>query len=638
MFSRPTARRFGLSLLLALGWAGSGCDREVARIDNVLLISIDTCRADHLSSYGFRRATTPHIDALAAEGVRFARAISPVPLTLPAHASLLTGTTPPFHGVRANATHRLAPPNLTLAEILASHGFRTGAVVSSFVLDSRFGLDQGFEQYDDSFEAPSAADGIDQRRGDEVTRRASLWLAEHGRSRFFLFLHYYDPHMPYDAPEPFASEFAHDPYAAEIAYVDSVIGQVIAELKRLELYETTLIVLTADHGEMLGEHGEATHGWFIYESAIRVPLIVRSPGVAPAAVTELAGLIDVVPTVCGLLGVPLPAEVQGVDLSPLLRGERGQQQLRELYCESLEPTQYGCNPLLGLVGERFKYIETTRPELYDLAGDPGESEDLHADGGGRADELASRLAAQIRDALRQAQPAAQALDLDARRRIEALGYLAGAAPAAPLVDRAREDPKDLIGFHLAHLAVLPLIARGELGLARRQSESLLLERPGFTDGHLLSARIAREERRLDDAVRHYEKALELSPGRPGVHADLGVVLALLDRDAEAIEHYRKALAQDPDHVEARNNLGNALLKAGRNEEALQEYRRALESRPDSAETWLNTAIALLGLGDARGAREALSRAEPLVRADDARTLDALAMVRQRLAGSEQGRP
>lgn len=632
MISRSLARRSALACALALAWAGSGCGREAAgRIDNVLLISIDTCRADYLSSYGSRRAATPHIDLLAAEGVRFERAISPVPLTLPAHASLLTGTTPPFHGVRANATYRLAPQNLTLAEILAGHGFATGAVVSAFVLDSRFGLDQGFAHYDDSFEAPIAAGVIDQRRGDEVTRRASAWLAENGRAPFFLFLHYYDPHTPYDAPEPFASEFADDPYAAEIAYVDYVVGQVIDELKRLELYETTLIVLTADHGEMLGEHGEATHGWFVYESAIRVPLIVRAPGVAPATVVDLAGLIDVVPTVCGLLGIPLPAEVQGVDLSPLLRGTRGPREPRELYCESLEPTQYGCNPLLGLVGWRFKYIETTRPELYDLEGDPGESRDLHADTADRAAELAERLAAQIRDSVRQLPAAAPALDPEARRRIEALGYLAGAAPAELLVDRTREDPKDLIEFHHAHLAVPPLIVQGELAEARRQSEKLLEERPDFTDGHLLLARIAREERRLDDAVRHYERALELSPDRPGVHADLGVVLALLDRGPEAIEHYRRALALDPDHVEARNNLGNELLKGGRSAEALHEYRRALELRPDSAETWLNAAIAHLRLGDAPAAAEALSRAEHLVRADDARTLDALAAIRQRLA-------
>ena len=289
---------------------------------NILLISIDTLRADHLGAYGFARPTTPAIDAVAREGVLFKNARTPVPMTLPAHVSMLTGTLPPTHGLRDNMQSRLPDASLTLAEMLKARGFTTGAVVSSFVLDRRFGTSQGFDRYDDQFQEVHKIGDLNERKGNEATRVATAWLESHKERPFFLFVHLYDPHDPYEPPEPFASQWSEHPYEGEVAFADHCVGQVLEKLRQLGLYDDTLIVITGDHGEMLGEHGELNHGFFIYEGALRVPLVMRVPR-SPAGSRQVdipVSLIDIVPTVLSLVGAPVPKEVQGTDLSPWLAG------------------------------------------------------------------------------------------------------------------------------------------------------------------------------------------------------------------------------------------------------------------------------------------------------------------------------
>ena len=247
-------------------------------INNVILISIDTCRADYLGCYGYSQEITPNIDNLAEEGVLFFNTFSPVPITLPAHSSMLCGTTPPYHGTHDNNDYRLDPSNVTLAEILQKNGFSTGAVISAFVLDSKFGLNQGFDYYNDRFENKSHALSINERKAEEASRLAVNWIVDHKNEKFFLFLHFFDPHQVYEPPEPFLSKFKDNPYAGEIAYTDNCVGEIIQKLKALGLYDSSLIVITSDHGEMLGEHGEMTHSYFIYQSAVKVPLIFNLPG------------------------------------------------------------------------------------------------------------------------------------------------------------------------------------------------------------------------------------------------------------------------------------------------------------------------------------------------------------------------
>jgi len=308
-------------------------------IRTILLISIDTCRADHLSCYGYPRQTTPNIDALAAEGILFENTITTIPLTLPAHCSMLTGTIPPRHGVHDNQDYRLDEANITLAEILKDADFTTGAAVSTVVLESKFGISQGFDTYDDRFEATQDAP-IEERIAGRTTPVALDWLEKNKDKRFFFFLHYFDPHTSYSPPEPFASRFASSPYAGEIAYTDHNIGQVVDKLKELGIYDSTLIIIAGDHGELLGEHGESAHAYFIYQGAIKVPLIFKLPAHnKPVRIQSIAGLIDIVPTVCSLLNIQVPEHVQGIDLSDALKGKDLSAQDRYLFCESLYPTR-----------------------------------------------------------------------------------------------------------------------------------------------------------------------------------------------------------------------------------------------------------------------------------------------------------
>jgi arylsulfatase A-like enzyme/Flp pilus assembly protein TadD len=595
---RCPALALGLSCLAG---ALLSCGPRRPLIRNVLLVSIDTLRADRLSSYGFPRPTTPHIDAVAREGVLFKNAYSPVPVTLPAHCSMLTGTLPPFHGVRDNLHKRLPDSSLTLAEILKPKGFATAAVVSSFVLDRRFNLSQGFDTYDDRFHAVHKIGDISERKGDETTRLATQWLAAHGSEPFFLFIHYYDPHDDYEPPEPFASRWADDAYSGEVAFADHCVGQVLDKLKQLRVYDSTLIVITGDHGEMLGEHGELNHGFFIYESALRVPLVIRVPrATAPSRQVDApVSLIDIVPTVAALVGAPAPKRTQGVDLSPWLLGGRVEGAGRPLFAETVTPTRYyGASSLLGVIVEGWKYIETTRPELYDLRRDPGETANLFPAEPARAESLGRVLKAVLTAAQKTAAGAeAAGLDEEARRRLESLGYLnRGGTGSEVVFDRSKEDPKDLIGFFRSDRRLSQLVEEKRYAEARVLCNQMLRQRPGFADCHLQMSRIAATEGDLTTAFTAASKAVELSPGSQPARLQLASLLQGRGDLDGAIAQYQKALDGQPDSPEARTRLGLALARKGRLAEAVESYRRALALAPDSAEAhaYLGSALASQG--------------------------------------------
>jgi arylsulfatase A-like enzyme/Tfp pilus assembly protein PilF len=594
--------RPALALCLCLSGPIGGltvsCGPRPVPIRNVLLISIDTLRADRLGSYGFPRPTTPHIDALAREGVLFRSAYSPVPVTLPAHGSMLTGTLPPAHGVRDNLHRRLPDTSVTLAEILKPRGFRTAAVVSSFVLDRRFNLGQGFDSYDDRFQAVHKIGALSERKGDETTRLAIQWLTAQGSDPFFLFLHYYDPHDGYEPPEPFASRWADDPYSGEVAFADHCVGQVVDELKKRGLYDSTLIVLTGDHGEMLGEHGELNHGFFVYESALKVPLIFRvPPGARARQVDQPVSLIDIVPTIAALVGAPAPKEVQGLDLSPWLSGAKAREPGRPLYAETITPTRYyGASSLLAVIMDGWKYIETTRPELYDLRRDPGEAVDLAAREPARAAALARELKGILARPVAGTAPTA-VLDQEARERLESLGYLdRGAGGPEVVFDRSKEDPKDLIGFFRSDQKLSELVEDRKFTEARALCDTMLRERPGFADCHLQMSRIAAVEGDLKTAVTAATKAVQLSPGKEAAHLHLGGLLQGRGDLHGAIAQYRQALAASPDSPEVLTQLGFALAKQGKRPEAMASYRRALALDPDSveAQAYLGAALASEG--------------------------------------------
>jgi arylsulfatase A-like enzyme len=423
----------------------------------VVVITLDTTRTDRLSPYGFMDVSLPHLERLAREGVLFDQATSVAPLTLPAHTSLFTGLLPPNHGVRDNAHPPLEETQTTLAETLLAHGFRTGAFVGSAVLDPDRGLKQGFEQYLGVDSASGDTPKRRQRRANQVMGEAIDWLDTIGGSRFFLWAHLYDPHRPYDPPEPYASIYGHNLYVGEIAFADSEIGRLLRALERRALLDHTIVVVAGDHGESLGERGERDHGIFIYENVLRVPLIVRvppphrahdawrgpRPALAPFRIGEVVRLTDVMPTVLDLLNVPAPP-ADGVSLVDLMSGRRRDFDL-EAYSESLYPSRLGWSPLRALRHGRFKLIDAPRPELFDLERDPFEEQNIYDRRRALAEAMTARAAA-VAESRRSAPNGRTRVTPELQARLAALGYV-GSAVTSKAPGRAADlpDPKDCVG-------------------------------------------------------------------------------------------------------------------------------------------------------------------------------------------------
>lgn len=490
----------------------------------IILISIDTCRADYLSCYRPDRETTPNIDALAGHATLFERVVSPVPITLPSHSSMLTGLIPPMHGVRNQPGFALPDAARTIPEVLGDHGYTTGAIVSAYVLNEGFGLGQGFEIYDDDFQASRSHGWGNERVGDETSAVAIEWLREHADERFFLFLHYYDPHLPYEAPEPFATQFPDDAYAAEIAYVDHCIGKVLDELKALEIYDESLIIITADHGEMLGEHGEESHQFFVYESAIKVPLLIKLPGQQTARrVEDVVGLVDIAPTVYALTNAQKPW-TNGQDLSAKLdgpasgKGIAAGEATRYLYSESTMPLAYGANPVMAQVGRQWKYIHSTRPELYDLVADPAEAVNLAAEQPHRARDMQLRIS----EALKGNSGAAQgetAVSAEQRERLESLGY-AGVSSAGgeAVFDPDREDAKDLIDVHVAFTRTL----EADPAEAEELVRQFLDKWPNTRVFRLSLGRLLKKQERYDEAIEQFSALIGFLPEEGVAYVERGL--------------------------------------------------------------------------------------------------------------------
>jgi len=586
------------------------------RISHVVLISIDTCRADHLGCYGYTYPTTPYIDALATESVLFENAYSPVPLTLPAHASMLTGTIPPRHGIHDNNEYRVGDFNVTLAEILRDEGFATAAVVGAVVLDSPLGLDQGFDMYFDRFSDNLAGTANPERRAEDVSSHGLRWLEAHRDDRAFLFLHYFDPHATYDPPEPYKTRFGERPYDGEIAYTDHCIGLVIQKLKDLGLYDSTLLIITSDHGEMLGEHGEKTHGYFIYQSAVKVPLIIKLPGQHPARrLTDPVGLIDIVPTVCELLDIALPNALDGMSLEPYLKSRQLPPVERQLYCESLYATKFNANGLYGLVTDQWKYIHTTRPELYDLHVDSAETNNLvsrNPQWEKMRQDLDEVLSVQRLDL----NAGSRQYDAELARKLRSLGYVTSSSVDESFtLDSTKEDPKDLIDVVVLGTDIFDLINAMEYDLARELCTQLITERPEFYSAHLHLGSIELALRNDHEAVVHLMRAHSLNPTSQDVLFKLGQAHRALEQWDLAVECYQKILERWPGQPSAHNNLGNTLNGQGKTDEAIHHLREAVRLNPDDPFFHNNLGAALAERGNLKDAVEQI-RAAIRLKLDD----------------------
>ncbi len=584
---------------------------------NLLLISMDTTRADRLGCYGFAGAGTPRLDRLASEGTRGARAFTVAPLTLPAHASLMTGLYPPSHGVRDNVDFRLPGSATTLAEHLAGQGYATAAAVGAYVLSAEFGIAQGFAAYDEPRGASAAGSGgasvvhreILERDAAAVTD-AALELLSELQEPFFLWVHYFDPHAAYEPPEPFAGNHPADPYQGEIAYTDSQLGRLFDRLAADGRAGRTLTVVTADHGESLGEHGEDTHGLFVYDATIKVPLLIHAPGTVPVGVLdEAVSLADIAPTALELLGVPALEAIDGVSFAEALTaapaGER-----EPVYAESMLPElSYGWAPLRALRSGQHKYIDAPLPELYDTEIDPGERHNLvHArpveirSWGDRLLERSARFEPLDPDEELVADP-------ERRRRLAALGYLSGSTPAAG--GELGADPKERVHLHNALQEAQQQLIAGRHEVAAGLVEQVLTEDPGNPSALALSG-LALAGRGADaDSLDRLRRAAAGSPGSFELQRNLGNALLLAGNHEEAARAFEAALAVRPGAGDARYGLGNAQWGAGRRDDALASYRRAIADGEAGAGVHAALGSSLADLGRLAEARRVLEKAVTL---------------------------
>ncbi|HEV8629226.1 MAG TPA: sulfatase-like hydrolase/transferase [Thermoanaerobaculia bacterium] len=632
---RPTRRpgwSFGATLALAAGLAAA-CRAPQPPVApaagwNLLLVTLDTLRADHLGCYGRQGAETPALDRLAAGGLRFEQAQSAVPLTLPSHATILSGLLPPRHGLRDNGRGALPGDVETLATRLAGAGYRTGAFVGAFVLDHRYGLARGFATYDDDI--PRGGGALEaERAGTQVIDRALAWLGTgDGRQPFFAWVHLYDAHAPYAPPEPFKSRHSGDPYGGEVAAVDAQVARLLAELARRGLGGRTVVVVAGDHGEALGEHGELTHGLLLYQGTLRVPLLLSAPGVlAPRVVRQPVGLADLAPTVAALLGQPLPPPRDGRDLAaPLVAGR--EPPAADLYAETRYPATFGWSPLFALRRGRLKYVEAPRAELYDLAADPAEARDLRADRRRDAVTLKQALAAL---AAQQRDAAAAPEDAESRARLQALGYSAPAGASAA----GSRDPKDAVGWFRAFEEAHWAQQEGRLADAGALLAPLLAADPGNAVFRSAYGRVLRDQGRVGEALPLYRQAVALTPGDPQAWYELATALEQAGKRDEARSAFEEALHRDPGRPEAHNALAIVLAGQGRLEEARQHLQTATAADARDPQIWNNLGNVLRGLGDADGAAGAYQRAIALDPRypDPLNGLGALEVARQRPAAA-----
>jgi choline-sulfatase len=606
---------------------------------NILLITLDTTRADRLGAYGYGRARTPRLDRLAREGVLFEHARTAAPTTLPAHVSLLTGRYPAAHGVRNNGVP-LSEKVPTLASALHAGGYRTAAFVSSFVLDRRFGLAPGFDHYDDRLDAgPGVAAEPVERRGDRTVLAAGQWLDENAGPRapsaapaahsapFFVWLHLYDPHDPYVAPAPYRDAFVDQPYDGEIAFADSVIGSLIDQLERLGLLSSTVVAVIGDHGESLGDHGEATHGMFVYEAAMRVPAILRWPGSLPAGhrVAPMVRSIDLAPTLMDLAGLPPMSGVEGESLMPLVRAEAAGPV--SAYGETYFPLLFmNWSPLRSLQDDRWKLIEAPEPELYDLVSDPSEQTNLAVREPART--AAMRRALDSSTASRPSAPAGAMPSRETVEKLAALGYVGAPSSISNAEALKRPDPKKMIDvFNRLRLANNALV-EGRLEEAASIASQTLAADPENAFAMLIAAKVEMAHGSYRQAAGHFRGYLRQVPISADAHQWLAICHLQLGDEREALREVDAALAIDSRFGDAHELRGNLLFLAGQVDESLRELRTAVELNPEKSAFRVSLGRALLNTGRPGEAETELRRALDLrpdredVRRDLARAREA----------------
>jgi arylsulfatase A-like enzyme/tetratricopeptide (TPR) repeat protein len=558
---------------------------EAHRRLNVVLVTADTLRADHLPIYGYDRVETPNLSRMAASGVVFEEASSVVPLTLPAHSSMFTGTFPMHHGVRDNGGYYLGQDQVTLAETLKENGYKTGGFVAAFVLDSRWGLNQGFDRYFDDFDLNKYENvGLDtvQRRGGEVLQEAVKWMDEVKDDRFFAWLHFYDVHTPYEAPEPFLSRYKGYPgarYDGEIAYLDSLMGELFDWLEKADLEDDTLVIFIGDHGESLGQHEENTHGFFIYDATMHVPFLLKAPYRqirAGRRIPAQVRSIDLMPTILDLVAVEPPETIQGTSLVPLLEEETEDLGLFA-YSESFYPRHhYGWSELKSIRNGKLQFIDAPRPELFDIEADPRQTKNLASQRAATVAELKTALDDMVArfgvEGIDEKAP--ETPDSDTQAQLAALGYLGGASKIKIDPNRPLPDPKDKIGlFNL-----------------------------------IKDAGADSSEDRIDEAMAKIDKVLSEDPDILEAYYIRGNLHTKKKDLEKALDAYKEALARDPEYKSALFGLATTYQEMGRSKDAETGFKRILELDPRDNRAYYMLAKIQVDRNDYEGALDLLKQA------------------------------
>ena len=642
-----------LSALILLGAAAArpspGAEGNAA---NVVVITIDTLRADHLGCYGDRSIDTPNLDALARSAARFTHAFTPVPITLPAHTALFTGSFPMATGVHDFSGNKVPASAVTLAKALHDHGYSTAAFLGAAVLDSRFGLNQGFETYFDHFDFnrldETSLDMV-KRSGDQVVDNALEWLKANPRQPFFLWVHLYDAHYPYTPPEPYASRYAGRPYDGEIAFDDAQVGRLVAFLKDLGVFEKAVFVVTGDHGEGLGEHGEKTHGFFVYNSTLHVPLFIKVPGAAARTIEKEASLVDVMPTVLQALQLPIPPSVQGRSLLSDIVGKPSPS-ASNLYAETYLPLlHFHWSQLRALQSDGLKYIEAPRPELYDTRTDPHETRNLLAGKQALAHEMRDRLQTLERrytpasgGGAKESEPTDPAL----ADRLRSLGYVAiSGGTFSDSSGKALPDPKDRVrvydlfseamadGQHgrytesleklhqaeqvepsslpIRYLQALDYYRLKDYSRAADRFKSAIELDPKFALATYYLGLTQAQAGDVNGAVASFQRTLELDPTNFNAAYDLGALEVKQNHVPEGLHHLEQAAQVNPGYAPAFEALGELYLYLHRNDDAVRALEHAVAVAPDFAKAHSNLGRAYQALGRTADAQKEFAHARSL---------------------------
>ena len=584
-------------------WARQGVEKP-----NVILVTMDTTRADHLACYGYPNIKTPNLDSLAGRGVLFEQAATAAPLTLPAHCTIMTGMYPTYHGVRVNGNTALSDEQTTLAEILAAQGYQTGAFIGAFVLDGRWGLKQGFQYYDDQFDLKKYKHldlGGVQKPGNQVMDSALAWLEEQKKNPFFAWIHLYDPHAPYEPPEPFYSDYGQRGltglYDGEIAFMDEQIGRCVAWLEKNDLNKNTILVLIGDHGEGLGSHGEGTHGYFIYDYAVHVPFLVITPfpELQGKRVPSQVSSVDVFPTLLDLADIAAPFKTQGRSLLPaMFRPEKGGES--SAYSESMAPNlQYGWSPLYSLRTARYKYIDTPKTELYDIHQDPDEQTNLSPQSSDIARKMKTDLDRLMAETSRDAPtPQSANLDKETVERLAALGYIG--APVTrknPSGDGSRPlaDPKDMLPVFSAVTQAGAMILNEQYAPAAEQLESALREEPTITQALLLLSTCYVHLGRKEEAKAKLDIILREDPENIQGLVALANILVGERKYEDAIALSKRTLSVDEKNVQAYVLIGEIYIGEENHAAALPYLEKAVEIQPKLTRNRFNLAASLVGV-------------------------------------------